>query len=128
MKFILWIMLGLLLFQANHAYASHGQLKATMGTKVEMIPFSMATGATKTHGFKTYTGQLIPLNQIKNMGTGGPVAMGKVVVDGLLELRSGDIFYSEELEYVVAPKGEFTGASSLIRFNPRIGRAPHTPK
>jgi hypothetical protein len=121
MKFILWTMLILLALQINHANAK--------SPKVEMIPFQMATAKTKALGFHTFAGEIIQMRQIKDMNSSKARALKSIIKDGLIELRSGDIFYSEELQYVVAPMGEFTGASNVLRLmhNP-IARAPHTPK
>lgn len=130
MKLILWIMLGLLLFQANHAHAGKTLAKVS-GQKVEIVPYKWTNGQTKALAFETYAGDLIAVKHIKNVRTSAAVAIQSVVVDGLIELRSGDIFYSEELKYVATPKGEFTGASGTARalkFDPSVGRAPHTPK
>ena len=126
MKIILCTMLALLLVQVQAVNAKGISFKAH-GPKVEMIPFSEATGSTKAFAFQTFAGQTIRLGQLKNVHAKKAKAINKVIKDGLLELKSGDIFYESELKFVITPSGEFTGGSSLIVGNP-LGRSPHTPK
>ena len=115
MKLIICILVIMSVWQVSYA-----QSPAT-----EMIPIEWTTGKTSTVGFQTHRGQDIGMDQLLNGRRDVARPLGQVVNDGLIELKTGDIFYTEEIRFVVSPKGEFTGGSRSI-MDP-VGRAPHTP-
>jgi len=103
-------------------------MTSLLAQEVAMMPFVQATQSTQTYGFQTYGGTYIGVAHLKSNKHVSMQAVGSAIQDGLLELKSGDIFYQEELEYIAIPKGEFTGASgAMLRMNP-LFKAPHNPK
>ena len=97
------------------------------GKSAEMIPFQMASQTTQTYGFLTFGGTYIGINHLKNAPKSITQTVGKSIQEGLIELRSGDIYYAEEVEYIAVPEGEFTGASRALQLGP-TWKAPHNPK
>jgi hypothetical protein len=116
MKLIICILVIMSVWQVSYA-----QSPAT-----EMIPIEWASLETATVGFQTHRGQDIGMDQLLNGKRNTPRPLGQVMNEGLIELKTGDIFYSEEIKFVVSPRGEFTGGSRSGIFDP-TGRAPHTP-
>jgi hypothetical protein len=85
----------------------------------QRIPVEFVNTATTGSALETHYGELISLREIALRPAGQQI--GSVLERDQIELKSGHIFYPEEIKFVL--KAKSMGQGGL----PGIMRAPHTP-
>jgi len=83
------------------------------------IPVEFVNPSTTGNGLETHYGELISLREIALKPAGNKI--GIVLSRAQIELRNGDIYYPEEIKFVLKAKSLELGNV------PGIMRAPHTP-
>lgn len=85
-----------------------------MAGNLQRLHVTEASPETRMKAVETFYGDVISVDRVINLQQ--PVDLGKIMKSQQLELSDGQIFYPEEVEYLIDSKG------------PRaLEKAPHTP-
>ena len=108
------ILIGLWIFTAS-LLMSHGTLAGEKTVIVsgsyERIPVALARKVKNAQALETFYGEVINVSEIQGLNSRN---IQQVLRRHQIELRDGEIFYPEEIEFLLTKPGS-------------IQKAPHTP-